>query len=79
MDGTAAATDQRTLLRARRTERLPLGDDGCCFPFAFVVFEEILNVESDSLPGVDMTLAGGVEVLRSQLPWTKQSTPQLIT
>lgn len=60
-------------------ERLPLGDGGCCFPFASVVFKEILTAESDSLLGVDMRRAGGVEVLHSQLPWTKQSTPQLIT
>lgn len=62
-----------------QSERLPLGDGGCCFPFASVVFKEILTAESDSLPGVDMRQAGGVEVLHSQLPWTKQSTPQLIT
>ena len=49
------------------------------FMLVFVVFKEILTAESDSLLGVDMRRARGVEVLHSQLPWTKQSTPQLIT
>lgn len=68
-----------TLLRAGCKERLPLGDDGCCFTFVFVLFKEILPTESDSLLGVDMRLTGVVKILHSQLPRTKQSTPQLIT
>lgn len=34
-------------------EGLPVGDDGCCFPFACVVCKEILTAESDSLPGFE--------------------------
>ncbi len=49
------------------------------FYICFVVFKEILPAESDSLWGVDVRLTGGVEVLHSQLPWTKQFTLQLIT
>ena len=45
------------------------------FMLVFVVFKEILTAESDSLLGVDMRRARGVEVLHSQLPWTKQSKP----
>ncbi|KAG7242051.1 hypothetical protein INR49_024097 [Caranx melampygus] len=38
----------------------------------------ILTMLRDLFLGVNMRLAGEVKVLHSQLPWTKESTPQLI-
>lgn len=52
LDGTTSARDKEggvclTLLRVTEEERLPLGDNGCCF-------KEILTAESDSVAGREL-------------------------